>query len=222
VICGPTAAGKSTLALKLAAEFGGAVISADSRQVYRGFDVGTAKPTLEERAAVPHYGIDLADPTERFSAARWADHAEWAVQDSLRRGLAPLVVGGTGFYLRALFDPLFEEPVIDVRSREILAAFLDSLPAAELRRWCRTLDTALADMGRAQLLRAVEVALLTGRRLSDLRRERARAPRLEARYLVIDPGQLLGGMIEQRVHQMSCRRMRRRGSPPVMQPCGQC
>lgn len=202
VICGPTAAGKSAVALWLAERHGAAIVSADSRQIYRGFDIGTAKPTAAERARAPHYGVDLLDPTARYSAAAWAaDVAHW-LDEIARAGRVPLVVGGTGFYLRALFGGLFEEPALDPERRAALAGALGALTVPELRRWCRRLDPERAHLGRTQLVRAIEIALLTGRRLSDLHREPARPPRWRARYLLVDPGPALRDRIEQRVDAM--------------------
>jgi tRNA dimethylallyltransferase len=202
VICGPTAAGKSRLALALAERHGAAILSADSRQVYRGFDVGTAKPTAEERERVAHYGVDVADPARRYSAADWAAGAEAWIGDARARGLEPLVVGGTGFYLRALFAPLFESPPLDEGRRAALDAVLSPLTVPELRRWCERLDPERAHLGRTQLRRAVETALLTGHRLSDLHRTSGRAPRHAARYLVVDPGPVLAERIARRVEAM--------------------
>ena len=162
VICGPTAAGKSALALELAERHGLAIVSADSRQVYRGFDIGTAKPTAAERARVPHAGVDVDDPRERYSAARWGDDARDRLAAAAAAGREAPVVGGTGFYLRALTAPLFDEPALDGERRARLQAALAALDAGELQRWCRELDPARAALGRAQQLRAVEVALLTG------------------------------------------------------------
>ncbi|HEX7121384.1 MAG TPA: tRNA (adenosine(37)-N6)-dimethylallyltransferase MiaA [Gemmatimonadaceae bacterium] len=199
VICGPTAAGKSALALRLAEEQGLAIISADSRQIYRGFDIGTAKPTREERARVPHFGIDVVAPHERYSAAAWAAAVPGWITEAQALGRRPLVVGGTGFYLRALFRPLFEEPPVAPERRQALAQWLERLSTDELRRWCQSLDPARASLGRTQLVRAVETALLTGHRISVLHRERSRAPHLTARYLVLDPGPALADAIARRV-----------------------
>lgn len=201
-VVGPTAAGKSALALHVAEAVGAAVISADSRQLYRGFDVGTAKPTAAERARVPHYGVDVADPTERWSAARWADACAAWVADADARGTPPLLVGGTGLYLRALAAPLFAEPALDPERRARLATVLEGLPLGELRRWVLALDAARAHLGRAQLLRAAEVALLTGERISALHVRHARPARFAVRYLVVDPGPALAGRIAQRVDAM--------------------
>lgn len=114
VIVGPTAAGKSAVAMALAASRGAhdqiAIISADSRQIYRRFDIGTAKPSAEDRARVVHYGVDIVEPTEAYSAYRWAKDAVGWIADARARGLEPVIVGGTGFYIKSLFDPPYDEP----------------------------------------------------------------------------------------------------------------
>jgi tRNA dimethylallyltransferase len=202
VICGPTAAGKTQVALALARRVPLSVVSADSRQLYRRFDVGTAKPGTEERRAAPHFGIDVLDPTERASAAWWADEADRWIRGIIASGRTPVVVGGTGLYLRALFGTLFEEPPMDAGRRTALQRELESMDTAELRRWAVELDPARAALGRTQLLRAVEIALLTGRRVSDLHRERARPARWRARYLLVDPGAALASRIEARAAAM--------------------
>jgi tRNA dimethylallyltransferase len=203
VVCGPTGAGKSALAMRLADRHPIAIVSADSRQVYREFDVGTAKPTRAERAAVPHFGIDVSEPTERYSASMWAEGAESWIAQAGRDGVAPVVVGGTGLYIRALVAPLFDAPPLDAARREQLDDMLGALPVPELQRWCRALDPAKAGLGRTQLLRAIETALLTGERLSDLQAARARAPRWAPRYLVVDPGpERLAGWIAARTRAM--------------------
>jgi tRNA dimethylallyltransferase len=201
-IVGPTAAGKSALAVTLAERAGAAVISADSRQLYRGFDVGTAKPSAAERARVLHYGVDVADPTDRWSAARWADACARWVAACDAAGRVPLLVGGTGLYLRALSEPLFAEPPLDADRRAALARVLDAMPTEELRRWTHTLDPARAGLQRTQLLRAIEVALLTGERISTLHAHRARPARVALRYLVVDPGPVLAERIARRVDAM--------------------
>ena len=202
VLCGPTASGKTYAALRLARAAPIEVISADSRQLYRGFDIGTAKPDAAERAAVPHHGIDVLHPAERASAAWWAERATGWIEDVLARGRIPLVVGGTGLYLRALFGVMFTEPPMDPDRRRALEVELAPLDTAELRRRVERLDPDRAHLGRSQLLRAIEIALLTGRRLSDLHRERATMPRWRARYLVVDPGASLSATIAVRTRAM--------------------
>ena len=202
VICGPTAAGKSAIAMWIAERTPVAIVSADSRQIYRGFDIGTAKPTARERMLAPHYGVDVADPTERYSAAAWAAGASEWLHESARLRRTPLVVGGTGLYLRALFEGLFDEPALDPARRAELSAFTERLDINELRRWARELDPPRAHLGRTQLLRAIEIALLTGHRMSDLHRDRARSSSWNPRYLLVDPGPALAERIAARVDEM--------------------
>jgi tRNA dimethylallyltransferase len=187
IICGPTAAGKSAIALSLAERGPTTILSADSRQIYRQFDVGTAKPTSAERKRVPHRGIDIVHPTQRYSAASWAEDATRWVAEAIDAGRTPVVVGGTGFYLRSLARPLFEEPPLDAGRRAALAHVLAPMTTPDLRRWCDSLDPARAHLGRTQLLRAIEIALLTGRPISEWQRERARSPSIRARWLVVSP-----------------------------------
>lgn len=207
VICGPTAAGKSEIALRLALEYSATIISADSRQIYRGFDIGTAKPDPAERRTVPHRGIDVAEPAERYSASAWAEGARGWITEAESARRMPLIAGGTGFYIRALFEPLFEAPRLDAPRRRALETAMNELPLGELRRWCRSLDPAKAHLGRLQLSRAIETAMLTGRRLSDLQKESASSqamtvPLFSPSFLVVDPGSRLAQRIENRVDGM--------------------
>jgi tRNA dimethylallyltransferase len=202
VICGPTGAGKSALALRLAEMFGAVIVSADSRQIYRRFDIGTAKPTAADRSRVPHRGVDVVDPTERYSAARWASEARGWIDEARAVGRDVVIVGGTGFYLRALTEPLFESPTLDPVRRAALERAFASVETEDLRRWCRNLDPGRAHLGRTQLIRSLETALLTGERMSDLHRTRAREPEVSARYLVVDPGPRLVDRLERRFDAM--------------------
>lgn len=204
VICGPTAGGKSALAMWLARRFPLTIVSADSRQVYRGFDVGTAKATSAERARVPHVGLDVVEPEARYSSAAWATQANGWISDARAAVRTPIVVGGTGLYLRALFEGLFAEPPLDDDARRRLDAVLASLATSELRRWVERLDPPRAHLGRAQLLRAVEMALLSGRRMSELHAAQRALPGSHWRphYLVVDPGPVLGERISARIDTM--------------------
>lgn len=170
-IVGPTASGKTSLSLEVGRHLDVEVISMDSRQVYRGMDVGTGKVTLRERALLPHHGLDLRDPDERYSAGQFARDARSWIEDILGRERVPLLVGGTGFFLKALVQPLFPEPEMDRRRLERLRALLNPLPLEELRSFVRILDPdreqEAAKGGRQRLTRAVEVPLLTGRTLSS-------------------------------------------------------
>jgi tRNA dimethylallyltransferase len=206
VICGPTGAGKSSIAMALAESRGAVILSADSRQIYRRFDIGTAKPSAAERAHVPHRGIDIVDPGERYSAARWATEARAWIDEAHASGHQALIVGGTGFYLRALTEPLFEAPIIDPVRRAALERVFATTSTDDLRRWCANLDPGRAHLGRTQLIRSLETALLAGERLSDLHAAHAqgtqRAPVIRARYLVVDPGARLASRIEHRYDAM--------------------
>ncbi|MBK5188532.1 MAG: tRNA (adenosine(37)-N6)-dimethylallyltransferase MiaA [Gemmatimonadaceae bacterium] len=202
IICGPTGAGKSALALALARVHPVTIISADSRQIYRGFDIGTAKPSRSEQLEVPHRGIDVVEPTQRYSAAQWAEAARGWIAESRAEQRTPLVVGGAGLYLRALTEPLFDEPPLDPARRAALDAELASYSVAELRRWCERLDPARAHLGRTQLLRAIIVALLTGTPISAWHARAPRAPGVSARYLVVDPAAGLAARIDERLALM--------------------
>jgi tRNA dimethylallyltransferase len=169
-IVGPTSSGKTGLSLEVARRLDGEVISMDSRSVFRGMDIGTAKPTPEERGDVPHHGIDIADPSERFSAGRWARYAREKIEEIRARRRVPLLVGGTGFFLRALTDPIFTEPELDPDRRARLTEEMERMDDAELHRWLAALDPESAERlrdwgGRQRLMRAIEVPLLTGRTL---------------------------------------------------------
>lgn len=168
VLVGPTAVGKTAVVMALSRDWRITVISADSRQVYRGLDIGTAKPTKEEQKRVTHLGIDIVEPGKRYSAGRFAiDAAAWFTE--LPEESQPMVVGGTGFYVRALADGLFKEPPIDPKRRERLRAWAKASDG--LGRWAARLDASYAGGGRQRAARVIEVALLTGRPLSWWQRE---------------------------------------------------
>ncbi len=207
IICGPTGAGKSAIALDLCETYNAAIVSADSRQIYRDFDIGTAKPTPDERARVRHYGIDVANPEERYSAARWASEAGGWIECAGKMDTEAVIVGGTGLYIKALVDPLFSAPDVDPLQRSELESELATKSLTELRRWCEELDPARAHLGRTQLLRAIETALLSGSRISALHAEHKAATAIEAQdekaaYLILDPGPGLGSRMEARVDRM--------------------
>ncbi|TVP77562.1 MAG: tRNA (adenosine(37)-N6)-dimethylallyltransferase MiaA [Gemmatimonadales bacterium] len=170
VITGPTASGKTALSLPVAEALGGEIISMDSRQVYRGMDIGTAKVLPGERDRVPHFGLDLVDPGERYSAGQFARDARTWIREIRGRGRQPLLVGGTGFFLKALVDPVFREPPRDEARRRALESWLARLDAPALARWLEVLDPNRAELalagGPQRAIRTLEVALRTGRPLS--------------------------------------------------------
>lgn len=170
-VVGPTAAGKSALALRLAREHAGEIVSCDSLQVYRGLDVGSAKPTAEERAAVPHHLLDVVDPDATFSAADYARLGRAALDAIASRGRLAVVVGGTGLYLRALLAGLFEGPSRDEPLRRRLESMADRFGDARLHRLLRHVDPAAAravhPRDRVRVVRALEVYWKTGRPISE-------------------------------------------------------
>ncbi len=202
VICGPTAAGKSAVATQLAERVPITIISADSRQVYRGFDIGTAKPTRREQELVPHIGIDVIGPAERWSAWGWAEMARTAIHEAAAAGRTPVIVGGTGFYIRALTHPIVNLPELDPARRQALSDWLDAQSPSLLQQWCLRLDPDRAHLGPVQWRRAIEVALLAGRRLSSLYAQSSTAQPLAVRYLVVDPGPVLRQRIADRATAM--------------------
>lgn len=211
-VVGPTASGKSAFAIELSRRLGGEIISMDSRQVYRGMDIGTAKPTREQRAAVPHHCLDLVDPDERFSAGMFARLARSWIEEVRERGRVPLLVGGTGFFLRALTNPIFREPELDPHRRAGLRRVLETKPPEELERWLSRLDPALAarfrgrggGAGRQRMVRGLEMALLTGRPLSWWQKHGLpEAPPVPLLVFVLDPPrERLFAAIDARVDEM--------------------
>lgn len=207
-IVGPTASGKSAVAVEVARRVGGEVVSVDSRQVYRGMDIGTAKPSMAERGGVPHHGFDLVDPDERYSAGRFA-RAAWQWIDEIRaRGRVPVLAGGTGFFLRALTHPMFDEPAAPDARREALKRVLCRLDAGDLVRWAATLDPeggwdVERGGGRQRAARAIEVALLTGRPLTWWHRQPSEGRGLVPLVFVLElPRAVLYERIDRRVDAM--------------------
>ena len=175
VICGPTAVGKTALALELAEYFNGEIISADSRQVYRLMDVGTAKPTQDEQQRVRHHLIDIAWPDEEFHAARFVSLAEEAIGDICQRNKAPFLVGGTGLYIRALTEGLLEAPGADPELRRDLHTRAEKEGSASLHEELARVDPVSADRlhpnDLIRIVRALEVYEQSGRTLSALQDE---------------------------------------------------
>jgi tRNA dimethylallyltransferase len=174
-ITGTTASGKTDLSLALAERMPVEIVSMDSRQVYVGTDVGTDKVREAGRAAVPHHGLDLVRPSERYSAGHFARDARRWIEEIRSRGALPVLVGGTGFFLRAVLQPMFREPPLDPLRRERLRRYLDTRPPEYLARAVSALDPGRAALalegGRQRMSRTIEVALLSGVPLSRWHRE---------------------------------------------------
>ena len=190
VLAGPTASGKTGLAVEVALRLGAEILSADSQQLYRGLDVGTAKPTPGERAAAPHHLLDLVEPGEGMDAARWAALADDAIRAIAGRGRVPLVVGGTGLYLRALLHGVVEAPGRDPVLRARLEADAERFGRAALHARLAEVDPGAAARIRpndlVRVIRALEIAE-GGRTQSDLFAEHRFAPRrYRYRLLALD------------------------------------
>jgi tRNA dimethylallyltransferase len=180
VVLGPTASGKSALAIHLAQQFAGEVVSCDSVALYRHFEIGTAKPTSQQRALVPHHLLDVAEPDEPFTAGEYARQARAAIQDIAGRGRLPIVVGGTGLYLRALLEGLFPGPQRSDELRERLRAKAAQRGSPYLHRILARLDREAASRIHAndlpKLVRAIEVCLASRAQMSELWKQRGRDP----------------------------------------------
>jgi len=192
VISGPTASGKSRLAVELAEKLGAEIVGADSQQVYRHFDLGTAKPEPELLQRVPHHLISIIEPTESFSAAKYQAAADAAIADIRARGKQVVVVGGTGLYLRVLLKGLLEAPGADPALREELEAFADQEGNAALHARLATVDARSAEKlnvsDRVRIIRALEIHAATGRPASEQRQEHAfAAERHPHRWWVLNP-----------------------------------
>ena len=174
IIVGPTASGKTAAGIRLARAIGGEVISADSRYLYRGMDIGTAKPDMEERQGVPHWLIDVADPDETWSLSLFRAAADEAVKDIYSRGKKPIVVGGTGQYIRAILEGwTIPEGEPDHRLRDVLERWGNDIGAEELHRKLAVLDPDAAAniqwQNMRRTVRALEVIFSSGRKFSAQR-----------------------------------------------------
>jgi len=196
VIGGPTASGKTALAIELALRFGGEIVNSDSMQVYRGMDVGTAKPAAAERARVPHHLLDIVAPDEPYHAARFADDAAAAIAAIRGRGHLPFLVGGTGLYVRAALYGLSAGVGRNKSFRDALEAeHARALRVGEPARLHRRLGEIDPESARrlhpndlVRIIRALEIHAETGRSASDVFRESAMRARYQALYLALDPG----------------------------------
>src|SRR3954463_6216504 len=172
VIVGPTASGKTALSIALAEQFGGEIVSCDSVAVYRGFEIGTAKPAREERARVPHHLLDVAEPNQPFTAGDYSRIGRSVLNEIAARKKMPIVVGGTGLYLRALLEGLFAGPPRSEELRERLRASAEEHGPSHLHEMLRHLDPAAAEKIHAndhsKLIRAIEVCMAARSKMTDL------------------------------------------------------
>jgi tRNA dimethylallyltransferase len=187
-IAGPTASGKTALAVALALKVGGEVVNFDSVQIYRGIEIATAKPTTEEILGVPHHLIDYVDPSVNYTAADWARDAADTITAIESRGNVPVLVGGTGFYLRTLRQPLFESPKTDATLRERFRSIQSKCGAEHLHRMLLRVDpeaaAKLPPKDAARVIRALEVYFQTGEPISSQQPNRAEPPEFASRILL--------------------------------------
>ena len=208
IVCGPTGAGKTGFAIDLARQFDAEIVGADSMQIYRKMDIGTAKPTAAEKAAVPHHLIDVVDPDEPFDAARYAEMAAACVHAVITRGRNVFVVGGTGLYIKALVYGLFEEGPSDANLRRRLNRQAKAQGSERLHRRLQKVDPATAERihpnDTYRIVRALEVHTLTGEPMSlFLRRHAFRRPRFDALEIGLSwPRPVLYDRINRRVDSM--------------------
>jgi tRNA dimethylallyltransferase len=192
-IAGPTASGKTALAVKLALEIGGEVLNFDSVQIYKEIEIATAKPSDEEKRGVPHHLIGYVDPRINYTAADWAADAAKVIDDIESRGRTPILVGGTGFYLRTLRQPLFDSPKTDETLRDRLRALKERHGAEHLHKMLERIDPAAAAKlfarDHPRVMRALEVYFQTGERLSVQQPNRAEPPEFAMRIklFVLEP-----------------------------------
>lgn len=208
VIVGPTGSGKTALSLTLAQHFGGEIVNCDSVALYRGFEIGTAKPGVEERARAPHHLLDILDPTAVFTAGDYAQAARRAVAEIAARGCLPIVVGGTGLYLRAFLEGLFAGPKRSEELRERLRNVMRRKGSPHLHRMLLRFDPAAAAKihpnDAPKLIRALEVCLESRQKMTELW-QRGREPLTGFRVLRIGLGPdraALYERINQRARQM--------------------
>ena len=210
VITGPTASGKTALGVSLALALGSEVVSADSMQLYRGLDIGSAKPTIEEMRGVPHHMIDIADPWEDYSVSRWVESAAACCDALLAGGKTPVIVGGTGLYIESLLSGRdFSAAPGDSGLREALGAEYDTLGGAAFRERLRAIDPEraekLAPGDKKRLVRAMEVYRLTGETITAHdARTKALPPRYASRRFALtwNDRETLYERIRRRVDEM--------------------
>ena len=211
VVTGPTATGKTRLGIELARALDGEIVSGDSMQIYRGMDIGTAKPSPEELAAAPHHMIDIAEPAEEWSVSRYVEAADAAVQDILSRGKLPIVVGGTGLYIDSLVrgTEFSERTGAGELCRAELEGRYDEIGGEAMLKELSQLDperaARLHPADKKRIVRAMEIYLLTGETMTEHdRRTRARPPKYDAAYIVLDFAEraALYARIDARVDEM--------------------
>jgi tRNA dimethylallyltransferase len=231
-IVGPTASGKSELGLFLAESFSGEIVNYDSVQIFRHLNIGTAKPSVEERQRAPHHMIDIREPTEVFTAGDYQRESRKVLEEIRNRNKLPILVGGTGLYLRALTQGLFNGPTRSMYWRNRLEMMAERKGRAYLHRVLKRLDpvaaSRIAERDKPKVIRALEVRLETGKPLSQHLDEKPRQPLtgFKVHYVGLDPAREdLYNRINERVYRMfeaglvdEVRQLIGRGIPPSAKP----
>ncbi len=192
-ICGPTASGKTEIGVELALRIGGEIINCDSVQIYKGIQIATAKPSIEEMRGIPHHLIDYVPPEINYTAADWAIDAAAKIAEIENRGNIPILVGGTGFYLRSLRQPFFESPKTDEKLRKRLSAIKEQKGVEHLYKILQKIDKTSADKffqrDYVRVQRALEVYFQTGEKFSELQPKRTEPPEFAERIklFVLNP-----------------------------------
>jgi tRNA dimethylallyltransferase len=207
-IVGPTASGKTEIGVELALRIGGEVINCDSVQIYKEIEIATAKPSDEEKRGVPHHLIDYISPEINYTAADWAKDAAEKIGEIEARGKIPILVGGTGFYLRTLRQPFFESPKTDENLRERLRGIREKKGVEHLHKLLQRVDRASAEKlfprDYVRTMRALEVYFQTGNRLSELQPQRLEPPEFADRikiFVLNPPRDLLYERINRRAER---------------------
>ena len=207
-VAGSTASGKTALGVELALRVGGEIISCDSVQIYKEIEIATAKPSEEEKRGVPHHLIDYVSPEINYTAADWAEDAAEKIHEIEALGKVPILVGGTGFYLRTLREPFFESPKTDENLREKLRKIKAEKGAEHLHEILQRVDKSSAEKlfprDYIRTIRALEVYFQTGKRLSEVQPQRTQAPEFAARikiFVLNPPREILYERINRRAEK---------------------
>lgn len=208
IICGPTGSGKSDLGMAVCERFGGSIIGADSRQIYKKLDIGTAKPTKEDRRRIPHYLIDIVDVSEEFTAVRFAEMARDCIEQIIMEGRIPVIVGGAGLYLEALTGAIVDAPPKDDEVRKALESRIEREGCEKLHRELRKIDPESADKispnDPVRIVRALEIFELSGEPAGLIRKTGYYpSPEIDFLWIGIDlPREILYERIDARVESM--------------------
>ncbi len=206
VIAGPTAIGKTELSLEIAEAIGGEIVSADSMQVYRGMDIGTAKATVHERRRIPHHLIDVCEVSSSFNVVQYYHLAKKAIEEIFSKGKVPIVVGGSGFYLQVLLEGPPLGPPPDYNLRKAIEEKIDTMGASVLYEQLQLLDpdyaSTIGERDRHKIVRALEIITLSEKKVSEFQKEKEESPYDFRCWFLYCPKEILYPRIERRCEEM--------------------